>query len=833
MQWIFRLNRIFPIISFVMLAGCGSAEQREADYIAQGKEYVQEGNLDKAQVEIKNALQINPKSAAGNYEMGLVLEAKREYQAAAGFYLKALELDSNNEGAHLHFSQMMIRGRLPDEALKHTQILLTKNSSNAEALLVRAAARAMTGQLDDAMIDARQVLVLAPDKHEAVALLASLLMNQKRVPEALAFLYASLEKAPDNTDIRLIIADIHTKQAEHDQALKMLREVILRQPKNQTLRLQVVGYLESLNRSDEAKGLLEEGVRLETAQISSGDKATQSSAARLAMADFLLRKGDKEIAEKTMQDFIAADPKNNDLRFGLGRYYEIKPDLAAARNIYTAIRDEAGKQPTGLRAINQLARVDLAEGKVDEALLKLKSVLDENPKDSQALLMRSEIAVRRNDAVSAIADLRSVLEQSPNVAQNYRLLARAHEVNNEPQLAMENLQKALEIEPDHHTSRLQLVNMALTRRAPSQAQDLLQPYLKLFPDDPSGLKLNFQVLMQQEKYSEAKTVADRIIRLLPDNGEGYFLAGLAAQQLGEDDVSRRHLEMALEKSPDKSMALSVLVRQYLKADQMEKAVATVRQIVAKSPDNAFNHNLLGELFLAKGDTAGAEKSMRKAIEMAPKWWLPYRSLALTQMRQKQYQAAITTLQEGLKASGGNAEMKVTLGQLLEEQGQIDAAIKHYEDWLSAESSAKVAANNLAMLLATHRTDRISLEKARKLMDPLQDSSPVYLDTLGWIQLKLGDADAAIRTLERAVAAQPDAAVFRFHQGMAYEAKGELDKARNALRQALASGVQFEGIDQARVALERVQAKLPAAAPTTLDTDNSGVPIPPAISDGRG
>ena len=48
----------------IFLAGCGGAEERKAKYLERGKAYFEEENYDKAKIEFKNVLQIDPKTAA-------------------------------------------------------------------------------------------------------------------------------------------------------------------------------------------------------------------------------------------------------------------------------------------------------------------------------------------------------------------------------------------------------------------------------------------------------------------------------------------------------------------------------------------------------------------------------------------------------------------------------------------------------------------------------------------------------------------------------------------------------------------------------------------------
>ena len=66
---------VAAVLLFVlMLAGCGGAEERKAKYLERGKTYFEEENYDKARVEFKNVLQIDPKSPGPYFYLGKIAE---------------------------------------------------------------------------------------------------------------------------------------------------------------------------------------------------------------------------------------------------------------------------------------------------------------------------------------------------------------------------------------------------------------------------------------------------------------------------------------------------------------------------------------------------------------------------------------------------------------------------------------------------------------------------------------------------------------------------------------------------------------------------------------
>ncbi len=122
-----------------------------------------------------------------------------------------------------------------------------------------------------------------------------------------------------------------------------------------------------------------------------------------------------------------------------------------------------------------------------------------------------------------------------------------------------------------------------------------------------------------------------------------------------------------------------------------------------------------------------------------------------------------------------------------------------------------------MLLVTDKKDAASLDRAKELSARFANSSnPSYLDTYGWVLFKRGDAAGAVPVLTRVVSKVPDAAVARYHLGMAQSLAGPSSEARDNLLRAVNSGTKFAGLDEAKATLDKL-AKSPSIAASTPKT----------------
>jgi tetratricopeptide (TPR) repeat protein len=141
-----------------------------------------------------------------------------------------------------------------------------------------------------------------------------------------------------------------------------------------------------------------------------------------------------------------------------------------------------------------------------------------------------------------------------------------------------------------------------------------------------------------------------------------------------------------------------------------------------------------------------------------------------------------------------------LGVLGEAMGNRAEARKQYEEVMKIDSSAPVAANNLANIYADEGGNLdVALQLAQAAKRRLPDN-PAITDTVGWIYYKKGLPGLAIPLFEDALAKTPDSPTFRYHLGLALLKTGDKAKARAALEMVLKNSPQAPEAAEARKAL---------------------------------
>ena len=76
-----------------VMIGCGGKEERKAMHMEKGRAYYAQGNYDKARIELKNVLQIDPRSHDAYFMLGRIEEEQQIWQSAFNSYRRTVELN--------------------------------------------------------------------------------------------------------------------------------------------------------------------------------------------------------------------------------------------------------------------------------------------------------------------------------------------------------------------------------------------------------------------------------------------------------------------------------------------------------------------------------------------------------------------------------------------------------------------------------------------------------------------------------------------------------------------------------------------------------------------
>jgi tetratricopeptide (TPR) repeat protein len=792
---VLMIRRWLPLMCVALLvAGCGGAEARKAKHLAKGEAFLAAGNLEKARVEFRNALQIVPTDSEVRYENGVVAEKLGNPREAAQFFQGAIDTNPDNVAARASLGRVYLFGGAPDKALEIIKPSIDKHPDDPSLLTVRAAANLQLKHEDEALRDAERAVQLAPTDENAISVLAGIYKLQNQTTKAQVLLQEGIKRTPGTIELRLVLAQLDSSLGQRADVEALLLELVKLQPGDKAHRLRLAQFYARNNQNDETERVLREGI---AALPHERDLKT-------ALVDFLAARRSREAAEKAVNAFIEADPADYELRFVQAHFYEQARQFPQAAAVYEQVIAAAKLESAGLAARNRLAalKVELKDTAGAEALLA--EVLAQSPRDNDALILRGNLALAQKDPRTAIADFRSVLRDQPNAVGVMRTLARAHLANGEPALAEETMRRAVDASPNDPAARLDLAQLLAQLGKPDQALPVIAALVKQQPDNVEALDTQFRVAVAAKDMVTAKAAADALVAAGPKAGIGYFYLGELAESDKKPEEAAGLYSKALELQPESGEPLEGLARVLVSLKRVPEALKRLDEVIVRYPKVPLAANLKGEVLLSLQRPEEGAAAFKTAIDRAPAWWTPYRNLAATELSEHNADAAIATLRLGIGKVLDPTELETQLALVYERLGKPDDAAQVYEDALRRDPKSDIASNNLAMLLVTYKKDAASLDRARDLAARFAASSnPNYLDTYGWVLFKRGDAAGALAALQSAAARTAESPVSLYHLGMAEALAGQPDAARDSLLRSLQSGKNFAGMDEARATLDKL------------------------------
>jgi tetratricopeptide (TPR) repeat protein len=789
------IRAVWILVLLISIMGCGGKEARKAKYTAVAQKYMEAGNWPKARVALRNVLKIDPRNAGAYFLYAQVEEKEKNWNNAFGNYLKVVELEPDHLQALTRLGKFYLEGGAPDKALEMANRILAKHPDDAVGEAIGAAVMAKKGQLTVAVAKAEAVNQRHPENPDAAIVLAFLYANQKRENRSEKVLERALRADPRNILLLVNLGNILVQSGKMDEAEEVFRRIAEAEPNLFDHRMRLAALYDHEKKPEKAEAVLREAIRLES----------EDEPRWLALAEFLIAHREIQKEESLLLDASKALPDSMRIRFALGKLYEMTGRADKAHEIYEATIDEKGKLPPGLEAQVKLASLELAEGKREAAKERINHVLKENPLSSEALILHGRMALAQGDGKEAVQSFRTVLKDQPQMAEVQALLGQAYLLVDEKALARESLEKAVSLNARSWDAHRALVRLDLSEGRQKEARSHLDLILNEAPKDLDALSLLADLQVRDRDWRGAETTLSR----MREAGLDAYLLSMAEGNLNRAqkkwDSAVAAFEQALALRPEAPDPLSAILRIELDRHQVERAHARLHQILSARPDHPYAHGMLGEVLLVKKDWEGAEREFQVAVRLKPDWITPWLDQANLKLAQGKSSEAVGVLETALKTNPKSADLRMMLASTLVKMDEVDRAIAEYEKVLKENPQMLLAANNLAMVLTDNKGDPESLKRAFSLAQGFEKQAPhpAFLDTLGWVYVKMGQEGAGVRVLRQVVEKAPDQPVFNYHLGIAYYKIGGFIEARRYLTKALGTGKSFPGVEEARLTLSQI------------------------------
>jgi Flp pilus assembly protein TadD len=284
----------------------------------------------------------------------------------------------------------------------------------------------------------------------------------------------------------------------------------------------------------------------------------------------------------------------------------------------------------------------------------------------------------------------------------------------------------------------------------------------------------------------------QLSRQHPEFAPGWLFLGLLQSDLSQVLQAEQSLQQYLKlttasNDPDRTGGLS---EAYLALSQMAQKQGRFQQAddwLAQIPPEADPLKVASRraaLLAQQGRKAEGLKVLEHVKTGTPQE-VRLKALALSQWlrEDKQITAAFATLEKALAQFPADTDLQSEMAMLCEKLGRFEQMESLLRGMIKAKPNDPHAYNALGYSLADRK---IRLDEARELIlkaVQLAPRDPFIQDSLGWLEYRSGNAQEALRILEAAFKARPDAEIAA-HLGEVHWSLGQQDKAGTIWREGL-------------------------------------------------
>jgi tetratricopeptide (TPR) repeat protein len=771
------------------LSACDNAEERAEAYYQSGLALLAEGDIDRALIEFRNVFEHNGFHKDARQTYADTLRDIGETDDAYGQYLRLIEQYPDTADVRLTLAEIALARNDWDEVRRHGNAgaALTPDAPRARAVVAAiayttalrnddpaamktAAARANTvleGSPDNLValrvaIDAAargalpeialplldRAIALSPASLEFHGAKLRLLTDMKDDTAAIAQLEVMFEQFPENGEVRTTLVNWHLEQQNFPAAEALLRDMAGDPVDAPQSHMTIVQFL----------------------QRSAGDEAALAELSRLAQ---VTAGTDTHILYRAVSASIM---------------FEADPDGTALADMQTITADLPNSDQS--RRIKAMyAQMLVASGDETTARDVVAQILTEDTTNVEALKMRATWAIEADSPDAAITDLRSALSQAPRDPEIMMLMATAHERTGFPELAGERLALAVEVSNAAAVPSLRYARFLMRDGRTQAASTVLQDARRTGPTNLELISVLADLHLKDQDWPRATALLGELRAMAEANSRaaqlGTALEAAILSGQNRTDESLAVLQEQLGDMDEDGRAVITIAMAQVRAGKTDEARTYLAEAITKRPDDLTLRMLAGSVAMMDGAADEAEAVFRDVLDQAPDTEAAVRLLYSLLHLQGRDDEKAQVLETGLATMPTSETLLWIKAGALEQNGDIDGAIAIYEGLYTIDSSNVVVANNLASLLATHRDDQASLDRAFRIARRLRGVDvPAFQDTYGWILYRRGDYAGALDYLRPAAIGLSGDALVHYHLGKTLHALGKDDDAVQSLTQAL-------------------------------------------------
>ncbi|HSD54202.1 MAG TPA: XrtA/PEP-CTERM system TPR-repeat protein PrsT [Burkholderiales bacterium] len=694
------------------------------------------GNPAEAAQVLTELVKARPYNSAARFTLISLLIDSKDYERAATEIAAMRKAIPNDMRSRYLEALVAFRKGEPAKAREPLQQVLKVAPDNAPSLLLAGAIELQLGATAAAEEHLRRVLARYPNSLVARNLLTVTYLRTGRPAKAEEELEPALRGAPQNPAVLRLAGEValaNNRLADaaryYDQAAAAAKDDVAIRTRAAQLRFATGDVDRAFKDLEEASGLDESNYQADLALIAAHLRRKEYDKALAAVA--------------TLEKKQPKNPLTYNMKGGV--YLAMRDRKNAQANFERALQLQSDYLP----AAANLARLDLAEKRPDDARKRFEAIVAKAPKNEGAILALAQIQAATGTPAKEVAA---------------------------------TLERAVAADPQSAAARLALIAHYGQARDAKAALATAQAAAAALPNDVRIMEALALAQLGAGDTNQAIATFNRLVGALPQSPAP--LMRLAAVHFGakDYDAALQALRKALVLSPDNLEVAREIIVVQLAAGRVDEAVKEARDVQRRRPKQAIG-------FAMEGDVLANQKKFTEAAKVYAE---ASKRQALPQLVVREHQLLTAAGQPAsgdavvtrwLKQNPKDTVVRMYLADREIRDKNFRQASRQYREVLALQPENAIALNNLAWSLYELK-DPAAEGHAEKAYE-LAPGNLAIQDTYGWILVNQGDAKRGAEILGKAAAAAPNALEIRMHYAKALLKAGDTARARQEL-EAVAS-----------------------------------------------
>jgi tetratricopeptide (TPR) repeat protein len=733
--WWLRCGVVGVCALAAMLGGCSRDPNiRKQKYLESGERYFDKGEYREAAIQFQNAIQVDQRFDEAHYKMAQTAMRLQQWPIALQEYQNTIQINPNHFEARLGLAKLLNSASEFASSKEQIDWLLLNQKDNPETYLVLAT-------YDDGI---------------------------KNTAGAMAALNKAMSIDGNRSDVHLALGIMDAKGQLWTEAETNLGLAVKLDPKSIEALIKLGNFYQARGRFPEAEQTYRQAIQT----------APNDPNPRMSLAGLFLVENKPQQVEDFLRESKKDFPNNSVGYCMLGNFYIASNQIDKALAEFGSLYQEHGKDPLVKKNYIQLL---IMRDRLDEAHRLDDEILKAQPADMDAQIYKAEIEVRGGKASNAVDTLQNVLKNDPDNAVAHYQLGMAFDQMGNANRAESEWRDAVRLRPDIIEAHGALARAAIQRNDAGALAQEADQIMALQPAAEDGYLLRGMAEIVRKQYSTAEHYLSQALERGPKDPRVYVELGNLRMYEGQQGEAQKAFQQALDLDPNSTDALGGVANVDILQKQPDKAIARIKEQLAKYPNNSGFHVMLGDQLQGqKKDLTGAEAEYKRAAELNKGNTAAFLKMGLVQKARGENDIALQTYLDAAQSNPKEASFYVLAGGIYENKQDWDHAKQMYQKALTLQPDDPVASNNLAyVMLQQGGNVDVAFAMAQTARRQLPDN-PSSADTLGWAFYQKHVYGSAIGLFQEAVKKEPENPVYNYHLGMAYAKNGQASLAKQQL-----------------------------------------------------